>query len=150
MGHGKRWCQRWCLGFRLGWLGGGGYCFVAKSTLATPWTVCSPPASSVHGISQARILEWVALLQGTFPTQDRTQVSWSAGGFLHCRWILYQLSHQRTVIKTGDTRRRTELLKTSPSASTYFFYPLNLLFPRIPFVCVSHSLISDSLQPHGL
>ena len=27
-------------------------------TLVTPWT---PPVSSVHGISQARILEWVAI-----------------------------------------------------------------------------------------
>ena len=26
-----------------------------------PWTVCSPPGSSVHGILQARILEWVAI-----------------------------------------------------------------------------------------
>ena len=32
---------------------------------------CSPPSSSVHGIFQARILEWVAvlLLQGIFLTQ---------------------------------------------------------------------------------
>ena len=32
---------------------------------------CSPPGSSVHGILQARRLEWVyhALLQGIFPTQ---------------------------------------------------------------------------------
>ena len=32
---------------------------------------CSPPDTSVHGILQARILEWVAhaLLQGIFPTQ---------------------------------------------------------------------------------
>ena len=31
----------------------------------------SPPGSSVHGISQSRILEWVVifLLQGIFPTQ---------------------------------------------------------------------------------
>ena len=31
----------------------------------------SPPGSSVHGILQARILEWVAgpLLQGIFPNQ---------------------------------------------------------------------------------
>ena len=32
----------------------------------------SPPGSSVHGIHQARVLEWVAthsLLQGIFPTQ---------------------------------------------------------------------------------
>ena len=31
---------------------------------------CSPPGSSVHGILQARILEWShSLLQGIFPTQ---------------------------------------------------------------------------------
>ena len=28
---------------------------------ATPWTVCSPPGSSILGILQARILEWVAI-----------------------------------------------------------------------------------------
>ena len=27
--------------------------------LATPWTDSSPPGSSVHGILQARIVEWV-------------------------------------------------------------------------------------------
>ena len=32
---------------------------------------CSPPGSSAHGISQARILEWVAISysRGSFPTQ---------------------------------------------------------------------------------
>ena len=37
-------------------------CFVAKLylTLCDPM-VCSPPGSSVHEISQARILEWVAI-----------------------------------------------------------------------------------------
>ena len=37
------------------------YALVAKlcQILATPWT--SPPGSSVHGILQARILEWVAI-----------------------------------------------------------------------------------------
>ena len=30
---------------------------------------CSPPGSSVHGISQARILEWVAIILGIFLTQ---------------------------------------------------------------------------------
>ena len=30
---------------------------------------CSPPGSSIHGVLQARILEWVALLQGIFLTQ---------------------------------------------------------------------------------
>ena len=44
--------------------GGGNGGLVAKLylTLVTPWTVdCSLPGSSIHGISQARILEWVAI-----------------------------------------------------------------------------------------
>ena len=50
---------------------------------------CSPPGSSVHGISQARILEWVVIsfLQGIFPIQGLNP------RLLHCRWILYLLSH---------------------------------------------------------
>ena len=39
---------------------------------------CSPPGSSVHGILQARILEWVAMpsSRGSSPPRDRTHVSW--------------------------------------------------------------------------
>ena len=38
-------------------------CLVAQTSLtfATPWTVAQP-GSSLHGIFQARILEWVAIL----------------------------------------------------------------------------------------
>ena len=45
---------------------------------------CSPPASSVHGILQARVLEWVAMpsCKGSFQLRDRTQVSCIAGGFI--------------------------------------------------------------------
>ena len=46
---------------------------------------CSPPGSSVHGILQTRILEWVAI---SFP-----RGSWGLG-LLHCRHILYHLSHR--------------------------------------------------------
>ena len=43
----------------------------------------SPPGSSVHGILQARILEWVAILfsRGCFWPEDRTWVSCIAGRF---------------------------------------------------------------------
>ena len=43
---------------------------------------CSPSGSSVCGILQARILEWVAIpfSRGIFLTQDQTQVSSIAGG----------------------------------------------------------------------
>ena len=42
---------------------------------------CSPPVSSVHGILQARILEWVAILLsvGSFPPRDRTQICYILG-----------------------------------------------------------------------
>ena len=43
----------------------------------TPW------ANTVHGIVQARILEWVAFpfSRGSFQPRDRTQVSHIIGGF---------------------------------------------------------------------
>ena len=57
---------------------------VSKSCL----TLCDPldgslPSSSVHGISQARILECVAIFfsGGSFRLRDQTQVSCIAGGF---------------------------------------------------------------------
>ena len=51
-------------------------------TLCDPMD-CSPPGSSVHGILQARILEWVAILfsRESSRPKDRTQVSRIAGGF---------------------------------------------------------------------
>ena len=51
-------------------------------TLGNPMD-CSSPGSSVHGIFQARILEWVAFpAPGDLPWPgDQTQVSCIAGGF---------------------------------------------------------------------
>ena len=64
---------------------------VAQSCL----TLCNPmdrslPGSSVHGILQARILQWVAILfsRGSSRSRDRTP------SLPHCRKILYCLSHQ--------------------------------------------------------
>ena len=44
---------------------------------------CSPPGSSVHGILQARVLEWVARPSSRGPSQPRdgTQVSYIIGRF---------------------------------------------------------------------
>ena len=52
-------------------------------TLCNPME-CSPLGSSVHGILQARILEWVAMpsSRGSSQPRDRTQVSYIAGRFL--------------------------------------------------------------------
>ena len=48
---------------------------------ATPWT--SLPGSSIHGILQARILQWLAspFSRGSSQPRDRTQVSCIAGRF---------------------------------------------------------------------
>ena len=94
------------------------------------------PHGLLHGVLQARILEWVAFpfSRGSSQPRDRTQVSCIAGRFfpaepqgkpkntrvgslsllqgifptqesnqslLHCRWILYQLSHKGNPKNTG-------------------------------------------------
>ena len=57
---------------------------VAQScpTLCDPMD-CSPPGSAVHGISQARIVEWVAIpfSRGYSQSRDQTHVSCLGGGF---------------------------------------------------------------------
>ena len=58
-------------------------------TLCDPMD-CSLPVFSVHGILQARILEWVAISfsRGSSQPRDGSQVS------CICRQVLYHLSHQ--------------------------------------------------------
>ena len=64
---------------------------VAQSclTLCDPMD-CSAPGSSVHGILQARTLEWVAIpfSRGIIPIHGLNP------GLLHCWWILDQPSYQ--------------------------------------------------------
>ena len=62
-------------------------CVHTQSLQSCP-TLCNPmdyslPGFSVHGILQARILEWVAMpsSRGSSQPWDRTQVSYMAGGF---------------------------------------------------------------------
>ena len=86
--------------------------------------LCNPMDYTIHGILQARILEWVAipscrgslkadslpaepsgkpktgvgslsLPQGIFLTQE-----WNRD-LLHCGWILYQLNYQGSLTKYG-------------------------------------------------
>ena len=59
---------------------------VAQSCL----TLCDPMDYTVHGILQVQNtgVGSLSLLRGIFPTQGLNP------GLLHCRWILYQLSHK--------------------------------------------------------
>ena len=49
---------------------------------------CSPPGSSVLGILQTRILEWVAIFSSRGPSQPRDQTSVSYASCIS-RWVLY-------------------------------------------------------------
>ena len=52
---------------------------------------CNPPDFTVYGILQARILEWIPLLEGIVSTQGSNPRLLS---HLQCRQILYLLNHQ--------------------------------------------------------
>ena len=93
---------------------------------------------TVHRILQARILEWkkkkntgvgsLSLLQGIFPTQGLNP------GLLHCRQILYQLSHK----ESKD--------QISGKCSLITSVPIPLSLPEVQFR-VLHPSPSDVLVP---
>ena len=64
------------------------------STLCDPMD-CRPPGSSVHGISQARILEWVAISfsRGSSWSRDQTHVACVSCTSFVGRLILYHKHH---------------------------------------------------------
>ena len=73
----------------LFWLLGRGVCVCGVLVAQPCLTLCGPMActqtrSSVHGLLQARILEWVAIpfSRGSFWPRDKTQVSSIASRFL--------------------------------------------------------------------
>ena len=69
---------------------------------ATQWiVVCSPPGFSVHGILQARILEWVAFSRGSSPPKNQTQVSCIVGSFFTIWAPGKSINYQYLVNDTG-------------------------------------------------
>ena len=72
-------------------------------------TLCDPKDYTVHGILQARILEWVAypFSRGIFPTQESNR------GLQHCRRILYQLSYQGSSKELMTTKKKKKMLYES-------------------------------------
>ena len=114
----------------------------------------SPQHSSVQGIFQTRILEEVAISfsRETSPSKDWTRLSCIAGSLLHCKWILYQLSHQGSpTLWLASFIQHTSFQGLCCSTYQYFilFY-CQVIFHCMDIVlcCVSHSVVSNSLQPH--
>ena len=65
-----------------------------KTKEVSPMYVCIVTSTSVHGIFQARILEWVAISSSSGSSQPRDQTCISCIFFIG-RQVLYQLSHRR-------------------------------------------------------
>ena len=88
---------------------------VAQScpTLCNP-VDCSPPGSSIHGIFQARVLEWVAISfsRGSSWPRDRTWVSRIAGRHFYC------LSHH-TLNPTSLDSSSSDLSSVTCSLPTF-------------------------------
>ena len=78
-----------------------------ESILCNPMD-CSPPGSSLHGILQARILEWVAISfsRGSSQPRDRTWVSCITGRFFTI-WAIREAQFKviNDNFKISDTNR---------------------------------------------
>ena len=127
---------------------------------------------TVRGISQARILEWLAFpfSRGSSQPGDWTKVSCIAGGFftvgatgeaqeywsrslfqwifwtqesnpglLHCRWILYQLSHQGSPLFWWSVQF-SSVTQSCPTLCD----PVNHSTPGLPV----HHQLPESTQTH--
>ena len=117
---------------------------------------CIPPGSSVHGISQASILEWVAISssRGSLRPRDRTHVS-----CISCvgRWVLYHwatwegvqsLSHvwlfatpwiaarqaSLSITNSRSSLRLTSIESVMPSSHLILCRPFLLLSPIPPSI----------------
>ena len=93
---------------------------------------CSPPGSSVHGILQARVLEWVVISfsRGIFPTQGLDL------GLPQCSQILYHLSHQGNPLGRSFSR-----LIFSPSPFFHSF--LVKTFPNLSYAVLGLLEVDD-------
>ena len=131
---------------------------------------CGLPGSSVHEISQARILEWVAISfsRGSSQSRDQTCVfcigrrilyHWATGKpiyvyvYIHiflfrffCYYKIYKILQDIEYIEYSSLCYKFLLF-------LYFIYNnVYLSIPLLLFSCVvvSRSVVSNSLQPQGL
>ena len=122
---------------------------VAQSCLTLQPHDCSPPGSTVHGISLARILEWVAISssRGSFRPKDRTCASCVG------RWILYCLSHREVcvylyllwIFLNRTKQMRWSHLNSLPSKGTDEAYGVCHLIFSFPYLFFLSSLLSPPL-----
>ena len=109
----------------------------------TPWTV-APPGSSIHGIFQARILEWVSIWfsRGSSWSRDQAWVSCIAGGIFTTEPVVVTL-----VNLFVQTKNKCCFHSLFNKWLSLFMLPL---FCKLRLQLFSCSVTFNSLQPHGL
>ena len=99
---------------------------------------CSPPGSSVHEISQARILEWVAISssRGSSQPMDQTRIS-SKSPPLQADSLLLSQPGKPHLMEAG-LKMEAEYLRE------------NSLTPQGGLLTLSHKMINDGFYIHHL
>ena len=96
---------------------------VAQSCLDSLWPHgCTLPGSSVPGILQARILEWVVIpfSRGSSQPKDQTRVSYTADGFLTI-WVTRESYRRENNLQKGTFKIPTFMgLQSSDSGEIYY------------------------------
>ena len=110
---------------------------------------CSLPGSSVHGVLQARILEWVAI-----PFSRRSSTQESNWGLPHYRQILYQMSYQGSpelsILHPNRSYQFNKIVLKITTTKIYRIYPNTSEFPSfIPF-CENTNQICYLLKCSGV
>ena len=119
---------------------------------------CSPPGSSVHGIFQARILEWVVISfsKGSSGPMDRTHVSYIGRQILH-HWTTWEalclalssvqlLSHIWLFVTPWTVTRQVSLSITN-SRSLLILMSIELVMPSTHLILCHPLLLLPSLFP---
>ena len=132
---------------------------------------CNPPGSSVHGILQARILEWVAISfsRGSSWPRDGSQVSyigrqifyhWATRFYCTAKWVSYMHAYIPLCLDSLPMQVTTERWVESPVLHTGFSLVICLthssayvsvpgsqftsLFPSVP-ICLFSMSVSQFL-----
>ena len=109
---------------------------------------CSPPGSSVHGISQARILEWATISFSRASNQHL--MHWQSNSLpLSHTWEAQKLYYKTAFTKQCLGSDICEMNELSLSVYGLGFNYLQILLAQSS-VQFSHSVLSNSLRPHGL
>ena len=126
-------------------------CLTLRSPMNCLPTPSSPPGSSIHGIFQARILEWVSISfsKGSSGPRDGTHCRQTLPHcrqtLPHSRQTLYHLSHQGTHqgLPSSWGRKESDTTFTDISINPRCIFPIFLYFHQLQLAfCLRPSLVT--------